>query len=167
MPSEDTAAPLTPIVATGVFTTIESMPVFDTAPETNVNAPCTIENTALPSLVSGCHTISSMVRRPSEPRANEVSSTNTMPTAPPVPVSTRSPWKIGSPVSRLTRLPSVRVAKTSPSSVSTRPMASWAPGTWAWATWLGEAEPARRTARSPAMRAPLSETRSGGVSPAK
>ena len=60
--------------------------------------------------------------RASSPSENVVSSTKTMPSEAPEPVSSTSPWNTGEPELRLTCVPSARATTTSPSTVSTRPI---------------------------------------------
>ena len=88
--------------------------------------------------------------------------------AAPSAASRTSPSKIAAPTSSVTVLPSTRDAVTLPSTVSTRPIGCAETAlSCAWAYCSGFSAPAKRTARSPSTRSPLSEIRSGGVSVAK
>ena len=101
--------------------------------------------------------------RPFSASENVVSSMKTTPTVPSAPVSSTSPWKIGSPALRVSRVPSVRTTSTVPSTDSTRPMGSVPSVAVVWAYWPGARGPASLTARSARTMAPPGVIRSGGV----
>ena len=117
-----TLVPRMPSVATGVRTTISSGLLAAISPLTNTNTPCTNEKLEEPSSEVGSKINSSSTMRPSSPSENSVSSMNTTATAPPAPVSRISPWKTDESLFNVTVVPSTRVAVTSPTASSTRPI---------------------------------------------
>ena len=149
------------MLITGVVTVIASEPDWAIWPETKVNTPWTTENAEVPLPESGSNTISSRTMRPFSSSENVDGSTNTMPTAPPPPVSSTSPWNTGEPTDKVTVEPSTRVAVTPPSAVSTEPMGSPSAASPAWAYCPGATGPANASARSGVMRAPPDVTRIG------
>ena len=95
--------------------------------------PSAILSANCPSFVVGSKTNSSMTIEPLSPKAKVVSSMKIKPTAAPSPVSMVSPWKMESPLERVTVLPVARVTVTVPLTSSALPMGSavWAISTTA------------------------------------